>query len=104
MKVLLFLLLFWAAGVVLAIYFGLGWFFLLESLRRLATYISPLNRKMRYLLLGKEEPSTIETQTTNPNAIFLSKFFRLIILLGWIVMTIVVFNKINIPLVEFFSP
>jgi hypothetical protein len=102
-RLVLFLFSFWAIGVIFAIFYGLGWFFLIESIRRLITYIPPLNRIIQDFLVGKEDHNFSEMQSSTPNVIFLSKILRLIIFLGWVGITIFVFAKVNIPLIEIFQ-
>lgn len=104
-KLFFFLLFFWLFGMLLALFWGLGWFFLLESLRRLITYISPLDRKIREILIGKEQVERISSQTdsVNPNLVAISKTIRLVIVIVWIGITVFVFMKINIPLIELFG-
>ena len=101
LRVILYISFIWAMGVVLAYFWGLGWFFLLESLRRLTTYISPLNRIIQSLLFEKPT-STIITNSTDPKLLLISRILRTIILLFWIGATIFVFLKINIPLKDIF--
>jgi hypothetical protein len=104
-KLFLFLFFFWLLGILLAFFWGLGWFFLLESLRRLVTYIPPLDRKIRELLIGKEqvERTSSYTDSVSQNMVLISKITRLIIVIVWIGITIFVFMKINIPLIDLFG-
>lgn len=84
----------------MALFLGLGWFFLIETVRRLITYIPPWNKKLRYLFLGPEGDEPPASQVSNPRAVLLSKILSFIILLGWIGMTIFIFARMNVPLVE----
>lgn len=99
-RLILFLFSFWAIGVILALFWGLGWFFLLESLRRLITYIPPLNRKIKEIFLGREEQMTPEQPLANPGLVTISRALGIIIMMVWIGFTIFVFVKMNIPLID----
>ena len=101
---LLFLFCFWAIGIVLAWFWGLGWFFLLECLRRLLAYVPQLNRRIRKVFFGKEATEIQDVEQTSPGLIFASRMLGLIIMVVWIGLTIFVFAKINIPLSDIFSP
>jgi hypothetical protein len=103
LRIILFLISFWLIGVICAFFFGLGWFFLIESLRRLLTYIPTLNRKLQNHSGDEAGQLTSESEATDPKLVHLSNIFRLVILLGWIGITIFVFAKVNIPLIEFFQ-
>jgi hypothetical protein len=94
---------FWATGVILSLFWGLGWFFLLETFRRLLTYLPPINNYIRKLVVGRYEPTNLEVDSTNPNLVKLSRVLKIVILLIWIGMTIFVFMKINIPLIRIFG-
>jgi|GEM_PF-4854395 len=104
-KLIFFLFFFWLIGVLLAIFWGLGWFFLLESLRRLVTYIPPLDHKIRVILLGKEqvERDSQHSISISPGMVTISKLIRVLILVVWAGITIFVFLRINIPLIVLFN-
>jgi hypothetical protein len=99
-RLIIFLLSFWIVGVFLAFFWGLGWFFLLESLRRLITYIPPLNNWVRKITIGEGKFATFESNTANSKLVIASKFLGVIIMLGWIGLTIFIFAKLNFPLVD----
>jgi hypothetical protein len=104
LRIILFLISFWLLGVIFAFFFGLGWFFLIESFRRLLTYIPPINRKLQNYYINEVGQPKTENNVVDPKLILLSNIFRLIILFGWIGMTIFVFAKMNIPLISIFQP
>jgi hypothetical protein len=96
-KLFLFSLLLWLIGIILAAIWGLGWFFLVETLRRIATYFPPFKRRLKVLLLGTELES--ETTTTSSAAYRLSQIMGGIIIVCWVVLTIFVFVKANVSLI-----
>jgi hypothetical protein len=94
-KLFLFYLLWWGVGIVIASIWGLGWFFLIETLRRIITYFPPLRRSLRKLLVGIDA----ETETTGTSAMKMaSQIMPGLIIVGWIGLTIFVFWKANISL------
>jgi hypothetical protein len=101
-RIFFFPLLFWVIGVITAFFVGLGWFFFFESLRRVLTYIPPFERMTRKILVGQEGQAEYEKEQLSSKSIDISTILRLMITLGWFIITIVVFLKINIPLLELF--
>lgn len=101
-KFILILILFWTIGILFALFFGLGWFFLIETLRRVLTYIPPLGRWFRKLILGEEELLSQMKPTASQYELF-SRVLGFMITLGWAMITIFVFTKINIPLLDIFT-
>lgn len=97
MKLFLFYLLWWIIGVVIASIWGLGWFFLVETLRRIVTYFPPLRHRLRILILGAELEA--ETIAVTPTTKMVSQIMGGIIIVGWIGLTIFVFTKANISLI-----
>ena len=94
---LMFLLLFWVTGVFLAVFWGIGWFFLTESLRRLLTYVPPFNR-----FIAPDADPHPKNGTFPPQAKVVAKVFSLLITLIWIGMTVFVFLKMNFSIMSFF--
>jgi hypothetical protein len=104
LRLVLYPFTFWVVGILLAFKWGLGWFFLIESLRRLLTYIPSLNQRIKLFLVGDAGVVNSPNYATDPKLIILSKFLAAIILLAWIGITIFVFLKVNIPLSVIFKP
>ena len=100
-KLFLFYLLWWIVGVVIASIWGLGWFFLVETLRRVITYFPPLRHRIRLLMLGAD----LETETiaVSPTTKMVSQIMGMIIIAGWIGLTIFVFLRANITLFVIFE-
>jgi hypothetical protein len=89
-KLILFYLLWWGVGIVIASIWGLGWFFLIETLRRIITYFPPLRRSLRKFLIGMDA----ETETTGTPAMKMaSQIMSGLIIIGWIGLTILYFGK-----------
>jgi hypothetical protein len=100
-KLFLFTFLWTIAGIVLAFFWGFGWFFLMLTLRRIVTYIPPLRRKLREFIYG----SGLEMDSKNgsPTLKMASQILTGIITVSWIGLTIFAFLKINIPLITIFE-
>ena len=95
-KLFLFYLLWWGCGIVMASIWGLGWFFLIETLRRIITYFPPLRKSLRKFLIGIDA----ETETSGTPALKrASQIMSGLIIVGWIGLTIFVFLKANISLI-----
>lgn len=95
-KVLLVFGLWWVIGVIVAAVYGLGWFFLIETVRRIVTYFPPLRTRLRKLILGsKLEPAQAVISTTTNR---ISQVMEWIIIGAWIGLTIFVFMKANLSL------
>jgi hypothetical protein len=105
-KLFLFLISLWLFGFLLAFFFGLGWFFLIESLRRILTYIPPIDRMMRKIFVGKVNEDQIgsEKADSNKTSVYISRILGALITLIWIALTIIVFMKVNIPIIDIFKP
>jgi hypothetical protein len=99
-KLFLYVFLWTIAGIVLAFFWGLGWFFLMMTIRRMVTYIPPLNRKLREFIYGPGLEA--ESIKVSPPLRAASQIMAWIITVIWIGLTIFVFIKINIPLITIF--
>ena len=102
LKLLLFLLSFWGIGLLLALFFGLGWFFLFESLRRLLTYIPPINHRVRNYFIEKGDGKKTYEITENPSLKKVSNIIGLMITIIWLALTVFVFFYVNIRLIDIF--
>lgn len=97
-KLIWFFVVWWVIGAVLAFFWGLGWFFLIVTLRRIVTYFPPIRRKFRVWFLGEEQDN--EKEKTDPRTRFPSQLMGGIIILIWIGLTIYVFSQLNISLIS----
>lgn len=95
-KLYCFFLLWWIVSVIIGSIWGLGWFFLVVTLRNIVTHIPMLRNKLRRIILGQdfEEDKII----VNPTAQTISHIMNMIIIIFWICITIFVFVKANISL------
>lgn len=101
-KMYLFFLGTWIFGLILAYFWGMGWFLLVGAVRRVLVYFPPLRRRFRSLFLKEELPPD-----ANSGLPLFSNALATFNLIAWTVFTIVVFIKWNIPLykiVELFIP
>jgi hypothetical protein len=86
-------------GIVLAYFWGLGWFFLIITVRRILISI-PYLRKLFQRVIGIDMN---DQKTENPpKEKQISEILGLIIIVAWLAMTIFVFAKVNIPLYDLF--
>ena len=96
-RILLFNLVWWIVGVVTASIWGLGWFFFVETLRRIITYFPPFRNRLRVIFFGEDIVSVtpaISSVTKN-----ISDVMGGVIIIAWIVLTIIVFMKANVSLI-----
>jgi hypothetical protein len=99
-KLFLFTFLWTIAGIVLAFFWGLGWFFLMLTLRRIVTNVPPLRRKLREFIYGPG--LEMDSKDVSPPLRMASQIMAGIITVSWIGLTIFVFLRINIPLITIF--
>lgn len=93
-KILLLFGLWWVIGVIIAAIWGLGWFFLIETVRRIVTYFPPLRARLRRLIFGLQpEPDKVMVSATTN---IISQVMGWIIIGAWIGLTVFVFMKANI--------
>lgn len=78
-----------------------GMVFLIETLRRITTYIPPIRRKLMGLLLTSNYENHISS--IQPQVTLLSKVLGVIILIAWIGFTIIVFAKFNVSAFTIFT-
>lgn len=90
-----FFILWWVLGLILACIWGLGWFFLIETLRRVITFYPPTRDRLKRLFDVSGEIKPVSLTLSNQRK---SQIMELIIILAWIGMTIFVFDRANISL------
>lgn len=102
MKVIVFELSFWVVGVALAFWFGLGWFFLLGTIRRLFIAVPWLYVPTVRILLGEDraELEKVRLSEKGPRVRW-HYTLQAIIMMAWVTMTIVAFRYANIRLADF---
>lgn len=86
-------------GAILAIFWGIGWLFLMLTLRRAIVFIPPLENRLRERLLGlppRQPPD-------DPRVGRMTQILGVITLLAWIGVTILAFAQLNIPLIQYFT-
>jgi hypothetical protein len=96
-RTLLFLLLFWILAVLLASWYGLGWFFFVITIRQLAIALPCLRNAIRSAISMEEHADE------RGALVSLHLLFQAVIIIGWIAMTIVVFLKANVRLIDLFT-
>ena len=84
---------------MLAIWFGLGWFFLVETIRRIiialpTTYIPFLR------IVVSSERANEEKELLSKKEVRLFYAWRFVVALIWVILTIIVFLVANIRLVD----
>lgn len=99
-RVIIFLLSLWIIGVVLAIWFGLGWFFLIETLRRILIAIPKIYLIFLRLVVSPQHADE-EKQRLTQKQVRIFYAWRMIIALIWLLLTVVVFLYANIRLADF---
>lgn len=88
-----------AVGLICAFFFGLGWFFLFGTIRRLV-YFPFINRRVRAFLQDEGQPMAIQSGITNKNLSLWSTISSLIIFIGWLGLSIFAFAKVNDRLID----
>lgn len=101
-RTVLFLLLLWLVGLLLSIWFGLGWFFLFESIRRIIIAIPQIYIPFLRLVVSTERATEEESILEKKSARWLY-MWRGIVACIWLILTIVVFKLANIRLIDVFS-
>lgn len=98
-KLTLFWMSFLIIGVILALFFGIGWLFLLLTLRRAVVFIPPIENRLRERLLGlppKRPPADPQVQR-------MTQILGIVTVLAWAGLTALAFIQLNIPLIQLFS-
>jgi hypothetical protein len=99
MRTIIVLLALWVIGVALAFWFGLGWFFLLETLRRIVMAIPIVYFAFLRIVVGSERANE-ERELLSKKNVRMFYVWRFIVALMWLWLTIVVFRYVNIRLVD----
>ncbi len=100
-RFLAFGLSFWIVGLVLAAFFGFGWFFLAGAVRRLLLAVPQARRRITKAVYGEQRAKQIlsmEEQAGSRRLI--SAGLQGVITLAWIALTILVFARFNIRLID----
>ena len=100
MEVLVFGVLYWAVAVLLAGLFGLGWFFLLGTARRLFLAF-PASRIWILERVSGEERAERERELLRQPLSRFSYIMHAVVVLVWIALTIIVFMKANVRVADF---
>ncbi|HXD11781.1 MAG TPA: hypothetical protein VN653_17075 [Anaerolineales bacterium] len=98
-RTIIFLLSLWIVGIVLALWFGLGWFFLIETLRRMLIAIPKIYLPFLRLLVSAERADE-EKQLLTRKDVRIFYAWRFAVALIWLTLTIVVFVYANIRLTD----
>ena len=101
-RTIFFLLSFWIIGVVLAFWFGIGWFFLSETLRRIIIAIPQIFIPVLRVVIGNEQADEEYRLLSQKNIQFFY-IWRVVVALIWLILTIVVFSIANIRLISLFQ-
>jgi hypothetical protein len=94
-----FLLLLWFAGIGLALWLGLGWFFLVETIRRFIISIPIVYIKFLRMLVSPQRAAE-EKQLLTQHRVRMLYLWRLVVALIWLALTVVVFLYANIKLAD----
>lgn len=100
-RVTLFLLFLWLVGFLLSIWFGLGWFFLFESIRRIIIAVPQIYIPFLRLVVSVERASEEINLLEKKNARLLYAW-RGIVACIWLILTVVVFKFANVRLIDIF--
>lgn len=92
-KLVIFLSTYWVLSVAIAIWYGLGWFFLMVTMRRLMIAF-PFSRNWINRVTGVESPKS----ESKGALIIWHNILQAFIIIVWLSLTIVVFLKANIRL------
>jgi SNF family Na+-dependent transporter len=99
-RTIIFLLSLWIVGMVLTLWFGLGWFFLIETLRRIIIAIPKIYLPFLRVVVSLERANE-EKQLLNQKEVRKFYTWRMIVALIWLLLTIIVFLYANIRLADF---
>lgn len=86
------------AGIVLSLFFGIGWLFLAVTIRRALMVVPPLRRWVRGSLGLPPEPQREDSQAAQ-----IARTLGYITLVAWIGLTVFAFIALNVPLIEMFG-
>lgn len=103
-RFLAFGLSFWIVGLLLAAFFGFGWFFLVQAVRRLLLTIPQARRRMTRAIYGEERASEIlRMEQKAGGRRLISLGLQTAITMAWIALTFLVFARFNVPLIDIFK-
>ena len=101
-RTIIFVLSLWIVGIALALWFGLAWFFLIETLRRIIIAIPKVYLVFLSLVVSPERADE-EKQLLIQRGVRIFYAWRLIVALIWLLLTVVVFLYANIRLADFLN-
>ena len=99
LKLTLFWLSFLVIGALLALFLGIGWLFLLLTLRRAVVFIPPLENKLRKHLLGLPPIRP----AADPQMQRIRLVLGIVTLIAWTALTALAFVQLNVPLIQIFT-
>jgi hypothetical protein len=100
-RFLVFGLSFWIVGLILAAFFGFGWFFLTGAVRRLLLAVPQARHRITRAIYGEERGKEIQRLEERAGSRrLLSTGLQGVITLAWIVLTILVFARFNVRLID----
>lgn len=102
MRTIIFLLSLWIVGIGLALWFGLGWFFLVETLRRIIIALPKIYIPFLSAVVSTERADE-EKQLLSQREVRMFYTWRFIVALIWLLLTVFVFLYTNIRLVDLFD-
>jgi hypothetical protein len=97
-KLTLMWLLLILAGVLLALFFGIGWLFLALTIRRALMILPPLRSWVRERCLDLPPEAPVEKGTPQ----YLVRTLGYVTIAGWVFVTMFAFIYLNIPVIEIF--
>ena len=87
-------------GVVLALWFGLGWFFLMQTIRGIIIKVPVISSNVIGIVIGHEYAKEIsKNQIMTGKRFFISKSSAFITLLN-LALTVLFFLRANVPVIE----
>ena len=100
-RIILFLLALLIAGSLLSLWFGLGYFFLFESIRRIIIAVPQLYISFLRLVVS-EERANEEKNLLEKKNIHVIYIWRAIVACIWLILTFLVFRFANVRLIDIF--
>ena len=101
-QLLIFSLAVWIVGIVLALWFGLGWLILAETIRRTITMVPqtyfPILQTPTTIKRTDDKQYTLEKN--NVNVFYIRRGLNVIL---WLLLTIAIFLYANIRLIDLFN-
>jgi hypothetical protein len=97
-KLTLMWLLLILAGVLLALFFGIGWLFLALTIRRALMIVPPLRRWVRERYLGQPPEAPVEKGSPQQ----MVRALGYLTIAAWAFLTVFAFIYINVPVIQIF--